>query len=346
MALWLAVVAAAALASLVGSLAFMRLEDRAERARDRAEDARRYEGLAAALGDLASALVTPAVAARLELCARTTAVLLLVLRGGDLANAGTCSAVPLFAGAGVGAAAGQVSSTLFLTSAHCFHNESLENSVAPVYFSARVEHGEEASPSCTLLRHFWVPPGAPSLTPSLDLAIVRCAAPLNVPPTVLTKLPYHARQPAALLGFSTGLHRHSSMFTRYTLGGVRIAPHVRYTHLASSLQLPLQRASGASGALSPAGVQGAASPASDVMEHEHIGFVVDTPEKGMSGGALVDMQCGLIGINEKGSTSGGVGGGFVNLSPSVVAMISRALASGLEGSPPVIPYAMVRLDVQ
>lgn len=56
------------------------------------------------------------------------------------------------------------------------------------------------------------------------------------------------------------------------------------------------------------------------------GFVDTSPEQGMSGGAVVDLQCGLWGITESKSTFGGVGGSFVLLSPTVMAMVQAAAA--------------------
>jgi hypothetical protein len=56
-----------------------------------------------------------------------------------------------------------------------------------------------------------------------------------------------------------------------------------------------------------------------------VGYLEASPEEGMSGGAVVDMQCGLWGITEAKSEFG-VGGAFVLLSQTVVAMVLDAAA--------------------
>jgi len=47
-------------------------------------------------------------------------------------------------------------------------------------------------------------------------------------------------------------------------------------------------------------------------------------EEGMSGGPVVDSQCGLLGVTESKSLFG-EGGAFVNLSPSIVQKILAAM---------------------
>lgn len=54
------------------------------------------------------------------------------------------------------------------------------------------------------------------------------------------------------------------------------------------------------------------------------------PEQGMSGGAVVDSQCGLLGVTE-GRSVYGEGGKFVKLSPSVVQRILAAIGQAGQG---------------
>jgi hypothetical protein len=57
------------------------------------------------------------------------------------------------------------------------------------------------------------------------------------------------------------------------------------------------------------------------------GFVDITPEQGMSGGAVVDLDCGLIGIIE--GRGNGVGGSFVRMTEEVRSMVMTAVERDL-----------------
>jgi hypothetical protein len=61
------------------------------------------------------------------------------------------------------------------------------------------------------------------------------------------------------------------------------------------------------------------------------GFVEGSPEKGMSGGAVVDMRCGLWGIT-RAKSLWGVGGAFVRLTPEVAALLQAAALEFPAGS--------------
>jgi hypothetical protein len=109
-----------------------------------------------------------------------------------------------------------------------------------------------------------------------------------------------------MLGYSPGvlseLERCSDMDT---------ALHIRFTRLAISLQLPSKDAAAAAGnrngSAHPRGSRSCSSSsmhASDSALPSSAGFVDHSPEQGMSGGAVVDMHCGLWSIIESKSLWG------------------------------------------
>ena len=101
---------------------------------------------------------------------------------------------------------------------------------------------------------------------------------------------------AAMLGFSLGDHMQPGL-----------CHNVRFTRLASSLQTPnpAQR----SGSTATQGdftyTKPASAPAAAL--DTAVGYLDSSPEMGMSGGAVVDMHCGLLGISQ-GQEPAGRGG--------------------------------------
>ena len=74
-----------------------------------------------------------------------------------------------------------------------------------------------------------------------------------------------------------------------------------FARLAPSMQtlLPLNITNAAAASSAAAGSQGTALPLESYQ-----GYLDTVPEEGMSGGAVVDSQCGLLGVTEKRSVYG------------------------------------------
>jgi hypothetical protein len=242
------------------------------------------------LNQLALAVVTPEAAAKIELCADSTALLLEIPTARLPDDHLHCSTVPMFAPAASDTAtysgtARATNSTFFLTSAHCFSLGIAAEQLIRVFF-------KRAPYPCRLF-HLFNNSGAP-----LDLALVHCAEGVPVPPTALTEQPYFLQMPAALLGFSKGEHVDASR-TLYANGTGNIALHIRFARLALSLQLPREPQAAATLVLY---AHGAAQQR--IILPGSTGYVDISPERGMSGGAVVDLQCGLRGISETKSVFG------------------------------------------
>ena len=293
---------------------------------NREEDRVRWEALkgdvATLKGDvatLAGAVVTPAAAELVHTCS-TGSVLFLESRWDTNKWFKHCSAVPLFMG-GDAEGAGD-STTFFLSSAHCFINV-YDAEAAPATVALLVFRG--AVHTCTLLHSFFKhsAPGSPHDPASADLAIVRCPAPVAIAPPKLSVLKRHPSLRIAVVGYSPGLHVDRSLTLSMGAGTNPAALHVRFASLTLSLQTPLAL-SPAHAALDVSSVNYTASTA-DWVPH-HMGYLDIVPEQGMSGGAVVDMQCGLLGITAQRSAYG-VGGGFVELSAAVVGLVKAAVAA-------------------
>ena len=262
------------------------------------------------LEQVARAVVTQAVAGQVEQCAPSTALYLEIGVGGG--NFSLCSAVPMFSVDPRPAPAATPSpigpSFFFLTSAHCF-NSHIPREPVHLAFQASLYR-------CSEQRFFNV--SSEFVRFPVDLALVRCAG-VPAPPTTISAQPYLLHQPAALLGFSPGKHVSGR---EGVLRGEKLSVlHIRFTRLALTLQLPtaLDTAKHASSDERGAGSR------TTLLPHKAAGFVDISPERGMSGGAVVDLQCGLWGMTESKSL-GGVGGSFVLLNPNVVAMVKAAAA--------------------
>ena len=302
------------------------------------------------LAELGEAVVTPAVGARLEACGRSSVVFSRVLfASGEIFK--QCSAVPI-PGA-VAAAHGwppaASSSTYFLTSAHCFmHGAESVAALANISYRRRTY-------ACILLDNFAVHPHEPSL----DLAVVRCPGGVPISPTNLSTMPYAAHAPAAVVGFTRGLHYDFDM-TAGELGdeNAMFALHMKIAHLSSSFPTPESGGSGGAGGNNTGGNNASSGNADDgsaatggtgggggagdgftedglttdltpssESSRSSSGYIDLSPLVGMSGGAVFDMHCGVFGITER-RNHFGWGGSFVRLVPGVLARISRAIRAG------------------
>ncbi len=252
----------------------------------------------AALKEISEAVVTSTVAERVEKCAPATALYMLAPHKRD-DTSDQCNAVPMF----TTAPAPPNSSTLFLTSGHCFEQPDKK---------ARVLFDGVFYP-CKLVKRYDSPPA------SMDLAVLHCSA-VPVPPTRLSALPYRLHSPAAILGFSRGKHTTGQCIPAADSKGRTFChvPHVRFTRLASSLLEPTlpdfnSSATASDNLFNPIL---AVNPSLSSFANGKLGFIDYSPEKGMSGGAVVDKDCGLWGITRS-KCEWGVGGTFVHLTPSL-----------------------------
>ena len=264
------------------------------------------------VGILGEVLVTPAVAARLEACAASTAVFAMIRPTNK-----QCSAVPLPRELLRDPAA--AASHFFFTSAHCFFNASTGNqdgTLVSLFFNNTIH---ACAPRATLHG-------------SHDISLISCAAPVPVPPSRLSTLPYAAQLPVALMGFSVGAHMDPASgevwATSPDLKKEVYARHVRYTRLANSLQLP--RNASAPAAFVSIDVSASArvqQPYGAGSSTPAAGFVDANPEQGMSGGAVVDSHCGVLGITELQSAFG-QGGRFVRLVQHISEWAAREAHAG------------------
>lgn len=280
----------------------------------------------AALADLAESTITPAVAARVEACARATAIaaVVLLLEGGDFRQ---CSAVPFPVDAlgGGAAAAGGAESTFFLSSAHCFFNKS--SGLVDAH-DVKLSVGVDVQ-TCALWAHFF------AAAEALDIAVIACARPMQVPPTRVSVAPFMPHARAVLLGHSRGMHANDDENVRVTAMNAShvYVPHVRFTRLAASMQLPQGSGNGSERGASAAAASrgftedGLFSPLPFEAAESSRGFTGHSPAPGMSGGAVVDTRCGVFGLTERSSVLA-QGGMFVRLTPTVVARVAAAAAAG------------------
>jgi hypothetical protein len=252
-----------------------------------------------ALQELSEAVVTPTVAERVERCAPATALYMLAARK-DSDDSEQCTAVPMFTNASVPSN----SSTLFLTAAHCFLTPSKK---------ARVLFDGVFYP-CKLMMRFDKHPT------KTDLAMLHCNA-VPVPPSKISSLPYRLHSPAAILGFSRGLHSSGHCIQSTDSEGKVFCnvQHIRFTRLATSLLEPstpsFNSSANASDILTNPIM--AAIPFLPSFANSKTGYIDYSPERGMSGGAVVDKNCGLWGITRS-KSEWGVGGTFVHLTPQLV----------------------------
>ena len=256
-----------------------------------------------------------------------------------------CSVVPLptpLAARLLGA--NESSSTLFFTSAHCFVKDPDAAHPYFVGFAATVH--VVGSDACALLtQHFYVNATAGAVPKradiGFDLAVIRCTSPAPVPPPRLSSQPYVSSTRIVLAGFSRGAHLDNSLTLTATdaKGEIPLALHAKITRLSSSLQTPMVKTSEAASALQARGfTEDSLAPYASTPVAEGAakagGFVEVSPWGGMSGGAVIDMSCGLVGITESRALNA-PGGQFVRLVPAVLQLIEGAVGTALaaEGRP-------------
>lgn len=284
----------------------------------------RHKSLLQSIDQISDAVVTAATSERVYTCARAAAVLLLTPNWAGSEDDRLCSATPFFS------AQPQTESTHFLTSAHCFTDIAHDGAA---FANATTLYYHTLKRACSLVHHFFCHPSASAAcsaaTPSMDLAIVRCPEPLPVPSTRLSTLPQQHFQRAFIYGFSDGLNLDPLFVYDHKDSARKTALHLKFARLAPSMQTPqalnitnattVQLLSSAAAYPAAAGSEGAALPLDSYR-----GYLDTVPEQGMSGGAVVDSQCGLLGVTESRSVFG-EGGAFVKLSPSVVQRILAAM---------------------
>jgi hypothetical protein len=285
---------------------------------------RRHESLLQSIDQISDAVVTAATSERVYTCAKAAAVLVETLNWAGVINSSKlCSATPFFS------AQPHAESTHFLTSAHCFTDFARDGAA---FANTAILVHRTLMRTCSLVHHFFCHPSesaaCPAAAPSMDLAIVRCPEPLPAPSTRLSTLPQQHFQRAFVYGFSDGQNVDPLLVYSHKDGSRSAALHLKFARLAPSMQTPLAlNISNAttvqllsSTAASPAaGSEGAALPLGSYQ-----GFLDIVPEEGMSGGAVVDSQCGVLGVTERRSVFG-EGGAFVKLSPNVVQRILAAM---------------------
>jgi hypothetical protein len=284
---------------------------------------------------LAESVLTPAVVENVELCARSMVLAAAVSVKGE--SISQCSAVPLPAplAARVLGADGNAS-TFFLTSAHCFANVS-GTARYFVGFSAAVQ--VRSTYACALLAQYLytnTTTGAVAerAAGGVDLAVVRCLTSEPVPPPSLSSRPYLSSTRVALAGFSRGAYLDGAQNVQISDQGdmFYVALHTKYTRLSSSLQTPVpvaksveaQSAQQARGYTEDSLAPTAFTPVAEGAAPT--GFVEMSPWEGMSGGAVIDMGCGLMGVTESRVVSA-PGGTFVRLSPAVMQRVEGTMSS-------------------
>ncbi len=281
--------------------------------------------LAVQVEELADAQVVPRVRSELELCAGGAA-LLLVSRN-DSAALLQCTAVPMPREL-LAHDPPSNSSLFFLTSAHCFF--SRDKAWEKFAWLASIFRSNTTY-SCRLVSSL----GRLHDEQVLDLAVVACSMALPVAPTALSLLPHAASHEAvAMAGFLRGWHGDPSKEVWAEIWGTsaRYALHSRITRLSSSLQL-LVPANASEALLPGAGLVAAGSVRSPPPSGSGSvrGFLLDRPEQGMSGGPVLDVRCGLLGIIELQSQHG-QGGAYVRLGgPRVQRWVAEAIANATLG---------------
>ena len=162
----------------------------------------------------------------------------------------------------------------------------------------------------------------------MDLAIVRCAKPVPVPSTRLSAMPLQHFQRAFFYGFSDGHNLDHSLEHQYKDLQRWSVLHLKLARLSPSIQYPLglifSNTSTVQLLSAAPSSTGASEEGAKLPLASYQGFLDTVPEQGMSGGAVVDSQCGVLGVTQSRSLFG-EGGVFVRLSPSVVQRIMAAL---------------------
>ena len=301
--------------------------DRQDKRMDRQDE--RMAALENSLGEVAEALVVPRVRRRIENCTYSTVAFLLIHRPN--ASPRQCSAVPVPADARLhlaGHPQHPASSTHFLTSARCFFDE-FQGWQQVSTTSTLIAAGEgNVSHQCTLHSRL----AYLSATAPLDLAVVVCSTPVPMPPTATSTRQFLMHEPVALAGFSEGerLGEYALVTARDSISGQtnNFAMHLHFTSLRSSMAVPRNASSAVlQGASSAASVGPMYETSSPSKEGSNMGYAGYKPEEGMSGGAVMDNSCGVMGIIERRSFWA-PNGRFVRLTEHVLALLRGALCWG------------------
>jgi hypothetical protein len=193
-----------------------------------------------------------------------------------------------------------------------------------VIFNTTAIYYNDTSHSCSLLAHFVRAPPADSY----DLALIKCPTPIAVPPSRVSNKLYSLQTPIAMVGFSRGTHADVSRMVHLKHEpGVGYAFHTQFSRLADSFQdpLPVVDALSTTAAASRGFTEdGLLAPSFVAAASSTKGFVSHSPPAGMSGGTVMDMDCGVFGVTERQSTHG-QGGRFVLLTPAVIQLLAAAI---------------------
>jgi len=291
---------------------------------------RRVEKISDAIVEISDAIVLPSKRRSVEWRLPSIAAFLMV-KYFEGEKAGHCSAVPVPFGIGLHLPGSPVpplgTSTHFFTSAHCFYNESTWTLKGN---RAELQHARGTSVhACNLSSRLHRPPGG-FLDP-LDLALVVCFPPVPMPPSSFSTLPFLSYNPVALGGYSPGSHV-NPMYS-LVLGTTPFALHMHPTNLVSSMTSPSEAAMGlgewgaSHGVDAAAGAVGGVDPEGGHAVAFDFGYVSFKPEAGLSGGAVLDFECGLLGIIEKRSFWA-PSGRFVRLTPRTINQLKSTLCWG------------------
>jgi hypothetical protein len=290
----------------------------AERRNELAE--RRHESQLQTNREISDAVVTATTSERVYTCAKAGGVLLLTPNWANRNTSMFCSATPLFS------AQPQAESTYFLTSAHCFTDISLDKAT---FANFTTLYYRTLHQTCSLVHNFFCHPSMINICslPSMDLAIVHCSVSVPVPSTHLSVLPQQYFQRVFIYGFSKGIHLDQSLMYFEDGSLHNNALHLKLARLAPSIQYPLPlnlTSTTIVQLLSTTTSSAGTATTAKLPQASYQGYLDIVPEQGMSGGPVVDSQCGLLGVTESRSIYG-EGGSFVKLSPSVVQRIMSAL---------------------
>ena len=299
----------------------------------------RVDNLSTRVDELSESVLTPVVSERVDHCSQKMVLFAVVTIKTIPIIVKQCSAVPVPALlAELVPFADAASSTFFLTSAHCFANTT--DPANPVLLGDKAVVQIANSTGCVLIKQFlYIHPDDTGARTHIDVALVHCESPVPVPPPALSDLPYLANTRVALVGYSQGVHLNNSLSNFVTAMNITTsyALHTKHTRLTNSLQtpstataeeLPVPPSRGyTEDSLAPIAAYAPVAAGSELPS----GYVEASPWEGMSGGAVIDMRCGLVGITE-GRAKHAFGGQFVRLTPDVLQLATRALSADVNGA--------------
>ena len=268
----------------------------AERAADRKETATRFDSVTEKLKDLLdvththseiltellSSTHTPRSAAFVDACAQRSVLHITF----PLIN----KTHPLFNGVNFGICSAFAyrpnpnKAISIITAAHCFAELVPGAEITLKYL------GDSISRTCSILYNFSSP---------LDAAILSCTDITNViglVPSVGTRL----SQVVAITGFTNDAY---AGVTSHHLPGLAYALNVDYTRIVSIAGPPYTNPDGSVCVSSPDTIHWPVNPS---------GFVDRRVNAGLSGGPVLDLQCGVIGISHGRTCDAGV---FMSLAP-------------------------------